>query len=45
VTKLEYDGQGRLTRVTDPLNLITEYLRNGLGKLSQQSSPDTSYWR
>ena len=40
-TGFEYDPLDRLTRVTDPKGLNTEYTYDGLGNLIQLSSPDT----
>jgi RHS repeat-associated protein len=40
-TQFGYDGGGRLNKVTDPRNLITQYPRNGLGEATQLISPDT----
>jgi RHS repeat-associated protein len=39
--QLEYDGQDRLTKVTDARALITQYPRNGLGDATRLISPDT----
>lgn len=36
-----YDGADRTTQLSDPKNLLTAYLRNGLGQISPQLSPDT----
>jgi RHS repeat-associated protein len=41
ITKFGYDGLDQLVSVTDPRNLITTYIRDGLGNLNSQSSPDT----
>lgn len=41
ITLFGYDGQGRLTSVRDPRQLLTEYPRNGLGDMTQLISPDT----
>jgi YD repeat-containing protein len=40
ITTLNRDGQDRLIKVTDPRNLATQYSRNGLGDMTQLSSPD-----
>jgi RHS repeat-associated protein len=40
-TQFGYDGAGRLKKVTDPRNLVTQYPRNGLGEATQLISPDT----
>ena len=40
-TQFGYDGAGRLNKVTDPRNLVTQYPRNGLGEATQLISPDT----
>ena len=40
-TQFGYDGAGRLNKVTDPRNLVTQYPRNGLGEATQLVSPDT----
>ena len=40
-TQFTYDAQDNLTRVTDPKGLNTDYTYNGLGDLTQLSSPDT----
>ncbi|WP_413624744.1 hypothetical protein [Luteibacter sp. Lutesp34] len=42
---LVYDGSDRLKSVVDPKGLTTEYLRNGLGDLLWQRSPDTGETR
>jgi RHS repeat-associated protein len=41
VVTLDYNGADRLTRVTDPRSLVTQYPRNGLGDATQLISPDT----
>jgi RHS repeat-associated protein len=41
VITLDYNGADRLTQVTDPRSLITQYPRNGLGDATQLISPDT----
>jgi RHS repeat-associated protein len=38
---LHYDALDRLTRVTDPKGLHTDYLYNGFGELIERRSPDT----
>jgi RHS repeat-associated protein len=40
-TILSYDGVGEIKTVVDPKGLSTAYLRNGLGDLLWQRSPDT----
>ena len=40
-TNFTYDGADRLKTVVDPKGLTTSYLRNGLGDLLWQRSPDT----
>jgi RHS repeat-associated protein len=40
-TELHYDGTDRVATVVDPNGLSTAYLRNGLGDLLWQRSPDT----
>ena len=41
VTKQDYDSQGRVIKVTDPLAHETTYDYNGLGDLLKLTSPDT----
>jgi len=41
VVRLEYDGTDQVKTVVDPKGLSTGYLRNGLGDLLWQRSPDT----
>ncbi len=41
VVTLDYNGADRLTKVTDPRSLITQYPRNGLGDATGLISPDT----
>ncbi|MCY4747421.1 Ig-like domain repeat protein [Pelomonas sp. UHG3] len=38
---MNYDGRGALVQVTDPRNLKTTYVVDGLGNTSVQQSPDT----
>ena len=40
-TQFTYDAHDNLTRVTDPKGLNTDYSYNGLGDLTQLTSPDT----
>lgn len=40
-TRITYDGSGHPKTVVDPKGLSTEFLRNGLGDLLWQRSPDT----
>jgi len=40
-TRFQYDGQDRVTLVTDPMNLATQYERTGLGETTRLISPDT----
>lgn len=40
-THLTYDGADRIKTIVDPKRLSTSYLRNGLGDLLWQKSPDT----
>jgi RHS repeat-associated protein len=37
----DYDGQGRITGITDPRNLNTDYQRNAFGDRLTLTSPDT----
>lgn len=39
--QLGYDGEDKLTLVTDPNGLVTQVSRNGLGQVQQLNSPDT----
>ncbi len=41
VVTLDYNGADRLTKVTDPRSLITQYPRNGLGDATSLISPET----
>jgi YD repeat-containing protein len=41
VTAFGYDGNDNLTAVTDPRGLVTSYVYNGPGDLTQLLSPDT----
>ena len=41
LTVFGHDGQDRLTLVTDPRALDTKYPRNGLGDVTELTSPDT----
>ena len=40
VTTYNYNGQGRLTQVTDARGLSTTYTVNGFGEVTQEVSPD-----
>ncbi|MDC8785897.1 RHS repeat-associated core domain-containing protein [Roseateles koreensis] len=41
LTQLGYNGQDRLTQVSDPRRLNTQYQRDGLGQTQALRSPDT----
>ena len=42
-TVFEYDALDRLTKVTDPNNLDTNYIYNGFGEQTRLESPDTGF--
>ncbi|MDQ1925062.1 RHS repeat-associated core domain-containing protein [Massilia pseudoviolaceinigra] len=41
LTQYSYDGLDQLSTVTDPRNLVTRYVADGLGNQAELSSPDT----